>query len=493
MPSSQVWPDQVRRLRPRRALALLALALVSGLLGGDAVINAIAAPRAAEYFGMNSGTAVPATCTGAMTLVACVLGTGLLGDRFGRRRVLLGGVIVVAIGAVLTTYASGPLVFVLGRALTGAGLAASFGMTLAILPALFAAADLPRVFGVWLGVQSVAVMAASVIGIGLIDGTTWRTGYLTVGLLAVLFLVPAWLAVPDSKAAEPGAVGVLDLLPAAAAAAGLVGALSVVADRGWTDLWALAAMVGALGVVALVVRRELRNPRPGSPLRLFASRPFRAACLTGVLAGCAAAMVAVRALGAIQHERGLSASLAAVVVIPFYLGMVLGAVLAVTARERGVPVRPMYVSGLLCVGAGVVVLARMGVDTELSRYSLIFAVVGFGVMWVQNTQSAELMSAVPADSAGTAAAAKTIAGQLGLTLGLGLGLSAPVPAGGAGAAHPFTVGLGVTAALMFAGAAAVLVLLWQRTRAPRGTAESIDTARLLGRISGWRAVGASDM
>ncbi|WP_280384615.1 MFS transporter [Nocardia wallacei] len=464
-PQVQRWPARIGELPGRRALALGALALVSGLLGGDMIIHVIAVPRVAQYFAVGSATAWLAGSIGAVVLAACLLSVGALGDRFGRRRVLLGGVLAVAVGAVVTAYAQDSTIFLAGRAITGAGLAASFGTALAIVAALFPPGDLPRVFGVWLGIQSVTTMAAGVVGAALIDGTTWRTGYFLTGMVAVLLVVPGWMTIPDSRAATPRRLDPAGVLSASAALALLVGGIYRAAGRGWTDPVVLCALAGAAVSAALFAWWELRDAEPAVPLRRLATASFGATCLTGVLAGFAAAVVAVQTITALHDHRGLSVSMAMVVAVPLSLGMVLGADLAAQAQERGWATPALYVSGLICCGTGILALARVGAGAELWVYSAVCAVVGFGAMWAQNPQAAALMSALPADSSGVLAAVKTAVAQVGFALGLGVAAAmvAAFPGGapaGSDAAyfHGFPRGMAVIGVLLLAGAVSVAVL-----------------------------------
>ncbi|GAB2707395.1 MFS transporter [Nocardia thraciensis] len=465
-PQEQVWPVRVRGRTDRRALALGVLALLSGLLGGDTVIHVVAVPRTSAYFAMGSETAWLAAGMGAITLSAGLLGVGMLGDRFGRRRVLLGGVFAVVVGAFVTTYASESTTFLIGRAVTGAGLAACFVTALAIVAALYPPEDMPRAFGVWLGLQSVAIMAAGVVGAALVDGTTWRTGYLITGLVAALLVALAWLTVPDSRAATPRRLDGVGVSLGSVALAALVGGLYRAVDRGWTDPRAWGVLAAGSVLIALFARWELHTADPAVPVRLLTSAPFAATWLTGMLAGFAAAVVVLQTIIALHEHRGLSVTMVMMVAVPLYLGMVLGADLAAQAQERGWSARMMYVSGLICCGVGILALARVGANAELWVYSAVCAVTGFGVMWAQNPQSAVLMSALPADLSGMLAAVKTAAGQLGFVLGLAATLSVVDTL-------RFTAGMAVIGALLLAGALVIAILLrpWGvRAGGTRGTA-----------------------
>ncbi|MBF6174951.1 MFS transporter [Nocardia blacklockiae] len=463
VPQAQTWPAQVRALPHRRALALVTVALLSGLLGADTVVDAVAAPRVAEYFAMDSRMSTLATVLGALCVSAGVLVAGLYGDRLGRRRMLLAGGALVAAGGVAAAYASGPGVFLLGRALTGVGLAASAAMALAIVPALFAPRELARVFGVWLSVQSVAVLCGTVLGGGLIDETTWRTGYFLIAVVAAVLVAAGWCTVPDSRAGGPRPLGIASLALLTVALAGLAGGVGWAARRGWTDVPAVAAVVGSAALFALCGWHELRRRAARVRWWPFTSGPVAAACLVGALTGFATAVAAVRIAEALRADRGLSTSMALVVVVPLYLGMVLGAVLSAQAQEYRIPVRALYSTGLLCCGLGFLALARSGAGTELWVYSTLCALVGFGVMWAQNPQSVVLLSAVPPRRAGSAAALKIIVAQVGFGVGLSVAVrfgpsAAEVTSGVAAPGTGSGTGLSIAAVALLAGALVVAVL-----------------------------------
>ncbi|MGY2063629.1 MFS transporter, partial [Nocardia gipuzkoensis] len=152
---------------------------------------------------MGPGVAATAAGIGVLVSAACILAVGMLGDRTGRRRMLLCGGIAVALGSTLTAYAPDANAFLFGRVLTGMGVAATVVTALALVPALYFRHELPWVFGVWLGIQAIGVMAGG-IGLQFVSSETpWRNGYLVMAWIAMALVVLGWLAVPDSRPAGP--------------------------------------------------------------------------------------------------------------------------------------------------------------------------------------------------------------------------------------------------------------------------------------------------
>lgn len=485
-PAQQIWPRKTQGWGHRRGIALIAVTALACLMSIDSVIHSIAMPAVEEEFGLGPAVASIASGIGTLMLSACLLGAGVLGDLFGRRRVLLGGVAGMVVGGVITAWSPDAVVFVLGRMVTGVSTAAGLGTTLAMLPALVFPRELPHVFGLWFGAQALAVLAGAVVGGALITEISWGAGYLMIAVLAAALLVPGWLLVPDSRAAEPRPFDRAGVLLAAAALFALIGALGQAAVHGWGSPVVLVAVVLAAVALVAFVRCERRSSAPALPLRLFASAAFAGACLTGVMVGFAHAAYMLQTATLLEDHRGRSAMTVVVVSIPLYVGMVLGAVLSGQAQEAGRRARLLCASGLACCGVGALLLTTVDRGTDLWVYSVAGAVIGFGVMWAQNPQSVVIMTAAPPNRAGTVSAVKYAMAQLGF--GLGLGILVPVVAAFPGAAahgdaaffHGFTVAMGCTAVALFAAAAIVVPLLWWYPPRTEGVAAKGDTSELGG-------------
>jgi MFS family permease len=465
----------------RRILALGAVGVLSGLPGIDAALHTLALPIAASGFEMTARTVAVATHLGTVMLVGCLLGAGVLGDRLGRRRMLLGGTLTIAIGALLTAGAEQVSVFLLGRALTGIGTAAVLTMTAAMLPALFGAAQLPAVFGIWLSAQAVTVVAGALVGGALLDAGGWRSAYQGTAVLAGICMVPAWLTVPAVRVEPQRDRDTGGVLLAGTGSAVPAAGFGWVGVGGWTNPAVLGALVYAAPALLGFARRERRKGDPAFPVRLAAAAPFPAACLTAVAVAVAGMAWALSLSPLLAGRLGQATGGVLVLAIPAVLGAVLGAVLSASVQEHGTPARTVLVSGLLCCGLGTVILSSIEVQHARFEYAIVGTLIGFGMSWALNPAASVIMAGVPSERAGSVAAAQAAAAQLGGAIVL---VAVPktivthpdkTPGTGAAYVHGLACAMPVVSVLLIASA--VVVALMMRGHRTRTAAEAAHYCR----------------
>ncbi len=257
---------------------LLATILGSGLAGIDATVVNVALPAIGADFGVGFA-ALQATVTAyTLTLASLILLGGALGDRFGRRRVFVIGVIWFALASAVCGVAPGAGWLIAARALQGVGAALLTPGSLAMIQASFAPADRARAIGAWSGLGGVATAVGPFLGGWLILVASWRWVFWINLPLALVVVLVARRHVPESR--DPGSSGRVDVVGAALAVVGLGGvtyAIIAVPEQG---LWSWPVVLsGAVGLVALVafVVAEGRERHPMMPLTLFASKQFSAA------------------------------------------------------------------------------------------------------------------------------------------------------------------------------------------------------------------------
>ncbi|MCM6776430.1 MFS transporter [Nocardia sp. CDC159] len=429
-------------------------------------MHSIALPQARQEFDMGPGVAATAAGIGALASAACILAVGMIGDRTGRRRVLLCGGLAVAFGSMLTAYAPDAGVFLLGRVLTGAGVAAAVGTALALVPALYFRHELPWVFGLWLGIQAVGVLAGGVGLQVLSTQTPWRNGYLMLAWLVLGLVTLAWLAVPDHRPVGPRRFDVGGALFGSVALVAALIAIGRSVDYRWDSPGVFGTLAFAVLAGAVFVRWERRRGRPAFPVALLDSLPFVAACLAGVVFAFAEAVYLCQTAVLLADYVAGPVLPVALAVVPLSLGMLLGAVLAGQAQEAGTTTRAVLASGLVCCGLGSLTLIFVAERTELWLYAAAGALIGFGLMWAQNAQSVLIMSAVPPNAAGAVAAAKFGVAQVGYALGLSTlapivaAIPTTAPAGTVQAdIHRYTEGMFVTSVVVFTAAVGVIIMV----------------------------------
>ena len=272
--------DGVRYASPAGRWILLATILGSGIAFLDATVVNVALPTIGRQ--LNTGLASLQWTINAytLTLAGLLLLGGSLGDRNGRQRIFVVGVIWFAVASLLCALAPNAGVLIAARALQGVGGALLTPGSLAIIEASFHPDDRSTAIGAWSGLAGVTTALGPFLGGWLVEAFSWRLIFLINLPLAALVVWVTLRHVPESR--DPAAAPKLDLTGAALAAVGLAGvtfALTEGAGLGWTSPLILATSVGGVLALAAFVVVERTSSHPMLPLDIFTSRQFTAANL----------------------------------------------------------------------------------------------------------------------------------------------------------------------------------------------------------------------
>jgi EmrB/QacA subfamily drug resistance transporter len=297
-----------------------------------------------------------------LTLASFILLGGALGDRFGRRRVFLVGVVWFAVASLACGLAPDVETLIVARALQGVGGALLTPGSLALISASFRGVDRAAAVGAWSGLGGIAGAVGPFLGGWLVEWT-WRAVFLVNLPLAALIVAVALRHVPESLDAD--ARGGLDLAGTALAVLGL-GTLTWsltglgAADRDPGLLTGLAVGVAALVAFVLV---ERRSPHPLVPPRLFASRSFTAANAVTLLIYGALGVVFLLLVLHLQTVAGFSPLAAGAALLPVTGVMLVFSARAGALAQRIGPRLPLT-AGSLVSAAGLLLLLRVGADAS---------------------------------------------------------------------------------------------------------------------------------
>ncbi|MEV1006894.1 MFS transporter [Streptomyces sp. NPDC049881] len=337
----------VREPAGRRVLG--AAVFGSGMAMLDGTIVTVALPRIGADLDVPLSDLQWTLNAYMLTLAGLILLGGGLGDRYGRRRVFVIGVIWFTLASLLCGIAPNGNALIAARALQGVGGALLTPGSLALIQATFRPGERAKAVGLWSGLGGVATACGPFLGGWLVDGPGWRWIFFINVPFAVVVLVLT-RGVPESR--DWDASGRFDVLGAALAALALGGVTYALIQR---TVW-----VAAVGVVvgALFVLRERRAPRPMLPLDVFRSRLFTAANLVTLCLYAAIGGVFFLLPTQLQNGLGYSALTAGVATLPTTLLMTALSGPAGALAQRIGPRLPMTV-GPLIAAAGLLLLHRV--------------------------------------------------------------------------------------------------------------------------------------
>lgn len=329
-----------------------------------------------------------------LTLAALILLGGSLGDRFGRRRVFVLGVVWFAVASLLCATAQSVAWLGVARGLQGVGGALLTPGSLALIAATFDPRDRAAAIGAWSGFGGLAGAAGPFVGGWLVDVVSWRAVFLVNLPLAAVVVAVALRHVPETR--DPTATGRVDLAGAGTAALGLAGlTYGLIEQTPWP------VVVGALALVAFVLV-ERRTAAPLVPLELFGSRLFVAANLVTLAVYAAIGTVLFLLVLHLQVVVGFSPLQAGAATLPITALMLLLSARAGALTQRVGPTLPMT-AGPLLAAAGLLLLLRVGPgSTYLADVLPAVVVFGLGLSALVAPLTATVLGAAPGEHAGVA-------------------------------------------------------------------------------------------
>jgi EmrB/QacA subfamily drug resistance transporter len=415
-PASDVTINDPRRRRAVLWAVCLALMAVVASVSG---LN-VAQPQLAAAFDASQNSVLWMINSYTITLAALLLPLGALGDRIGRKRILLVGIAVFALANVLSALAPTGDLMLLARVLSGVGAAMIMPITLATITSTFPPAERSRAIGIWTAVAGGGGILGMFVSALLVDIADWR--YMFV-LPIVLAVVSAVIAIRSVPADAPEAAHRFDIAGASTSIVATVGFSYTLQEgpvQGWVaPLTVTALMLGITASIAFVLI-ELRVKRPLLNVRYFSSRGVSSGSLLllglfGVQAG-----VSIVLYPFFQVVLGWSGLLATVALLPMAVLMMLFSGIAPRVAAR-IGARATMVTGLLVAAAGLTLMATL-VSAEGGFLTVLPGMIGIGIgMGLAMTPSTEaITSSLPKEHQGIASALNDLTREFGAALGVAL-------------------------------------------------------------------------
>ncbi|MET8860703.1 MFS transporter [Streptomyces sp. NPDC004579] len=363
----------------------------------------------------------------SLVFASLLLLAATLGDRFGRRKALLGGLALFAAGSVGATFSSEPGVLIALRALLGVAAAFVMPATLSTITSTFPREQRTRAVSVWAAVAGASAVLGLLASGVVLEVWSWRSVFWLNVVLAVVAVIGTYVFVPESAEPEKQRVDVLGAALTVVGLGILVYSVIQAPEHGWGSVRTLAGIALGLIVLAGFVGWELRHPHPLLDPRLFRNRPFAAGTLSITLQFFAFFGFIFVVMQYLQLVRGDSALIAALSVLPMSAAMIPSARLAPRlAAEFGA--RRPWIVGLIAVAAGLIVLAEL--DTDSSYWLLLAGLIplGAGMGLAMTPATAAITDALPSRLQNVGSAVNDLSRELGGALGIAV-LSSALNAG----------------------------------------------------------------
>lgn len=344
---------------------------------------------------------------------------GRLSDLYGRKALILAGLIFLLVGCMLCGFSRSFLFFILFRAVQGLGVGIIIAMSFTVVGDLF----VPRERGRWLGivtsVYGIASVGGPVLGGYMADHADWRIvfwSFLPLGMAALIFV---WLALPSSI---PSGRRRIDYIGALWLTLSIVLLLLTFSLAGvhfaWTSPFSFGLLGAALLCLSLFVRAERTAAHPILPLILFQNSTFLKASLIGLTSSVCMFGTIMYAPLFFQGVLGTSAVVSGALIMPLTLCLVMANVVSGWLVSRTGQYKKLALAGLLIMTAGMGCLSTMGVGTSESTSFVYIAVFGIGLGIVLSVSTIVSQNAVDDGMMGGATGAFQLFRQFGATIGL---------------------------------------------------------------------------
>ena len=338
-----------------------------------------------------------------LTLASFILVGGVLGDRYGRRRVFVIGMAWFAVASALCAVSTTETMLIASRALQGVGGALLTPGSLAIISASFVRSDRSRAIGTWSGLGGIAAAGGPFLGGWLVE-YNWRLVFLINLPLAAVVIAIAVRHVPETHQSDGADRSRIDLVGAGVlviALSALTYGLTTAGASGWAPLVLGACLLGVLAAVAFVLR-ERSASHPLVPLSIFANRVFSATNVVTVFLYAALGVYFFLMVIQLQVVSGWSPLAAGTSLLPSTVLMLLLSGRFGALSERIGP-RPLMTVGSLLAAGGFALSVRIGPEASyLTEVLPAVVALGLGLSCAVAPLTAAVLGAVPDDLAGAA-------------------------------------------------------------------------------------------
>jgi EmrB/QacA subfamily drug resistance transporter len=407
------------RVYARRWKTLLVLSLSLVIIGLDNTVLNVALPTLQDHFKTSGSTLQWIVDAYTLAFAGLLLLMGTLGDHFGRKRLLQGGLLVFGAGSILAAFAQSSAELIALRSMMGIGGAMIMPATLSTVSNIFPLEERGKAIAVWSATAAIGIGLGPFIGGLLLHYFSWSSVFWLNVPIAALALIAGVVLVPETRDEKPGTLDPLGAVLSVGALVALVYPIIEAPDKGWTSPVILGSFAAAAVLGGLFAWWEIRNPEPMLQLSFFRRPGFSIASL-GVALAYFSLMGAIFAFTQyLQFARGYSAIAAGAIMLPLVVGLGGGGANSDRLVQKFGTSRVMT-AGL--IGLALVLSSALlwTPHTAVWILCLTLASMSFWMSNVMAPATGSVMSSVPESKAGVGSAMNDVNRQVGGALGVAI-------------------------------------------------------------------------
>ncbi|WP_261564414.1 MFS transporter [Frankia gtarii] len=400
----------------RKWLALAGVAVAVFAVGVDGTVLAVALPTLAVKLHASATDLVWFSSAYLLTWAAAMLPLGSLGDRYGRRRVMIASLAAFGAASAWAAWSGSAAMFIAARAVGGIAGAGIVVMAMSAVTVMFAEDERSRAVGVWAAVNFLALPTGPILGGWLLDRFWWGWVFLINVPVVVIALVVVVALVPESRGSHRGRLDLVGMTLFGAGLAGLVYGFAEAGTRGWGSMFVISALLaGALLLIVFALwQRRLTPGPPAAPMSNRAREPlvdvglFRIPdYVWGTVLAFLCSLVMIGVVFTLpqyfQAVLGVDTIGSGLRLLPLLGGLAVGAIGA-EPLTKAMGAKVVLVGGFAVLGAGLILGSETSTGSGFGFVSAWTSITGAGIGAVLATATAAALGRIPVARAGVASA-----------------------------------------------------------------------------------------
>ena len=413
--------DTVENARAGRRewLGLAVLAFPCFLLAVDFTVLHLAVPKITADLKPSSTQLLWIVDIYGFFIASSLITMGTLGDRIGRRKLLMFGAMAFGTASALAAFASTASMLIFTRALLGVAGATLMPSTMALIRNMFLDADQRRIaIAVWINCFVVGGAIGPLVGGFMLEHFRWGFVFLLNVPVMIMLLLLAPVLLPEFRDSTAGTLDILSAALSLTSILSIIYAVKRIAQDG-PSLIALGAIVVGLVLASLFVRRQTHLEHPLIDLGLFKVPAFTASVCTQLIATITFGGLYLLVSQYLQLVLGLSPLHAGISLLPATIMGVLGTIAAPLLVKR-LPIGLVMPAGMILTAFGIFLLSTMDIASGIRTLVIAYVIMSFGVNIAMTLTTDMIMSVAPPERAGAASGISETSAELGAALGIAL-------------------------------------------------------------------------
>jgi MFS transporter, DHA2 family, multidrug resistance protein len=393
----------VKSLGPRRWWVLGALVVILLAVSLDLTALNVALPTLSAQLHASTGALQWIVASYTLVSATLLIPAGLLGDRYGRKKVLLGGITIFLVASVLATYVSSPAGLIAARTLMGIGSAIITPLAMSVMLVVFPKEEQPKALAAWAAASFLGLPLGPIIGGYLLDHFWWGSIFFINIPVSAVALLLGLVLIPESRSAAAPRPDYTGLLLSTFGLVALVYGAIQQEEYGWGDARVWGVMAAGAILVAAFVAWTRRAARPLIDLSLFRDRRFTGGAVPATLLTFALFGVLFVTPQYFQGVLGADALGSGLRLLPLIGGLLVTSRLSPRLVTRYGAALPIAGGGII-IAAGMVMGAFTTADNGYAMAAVWLTIAGLGMGLMLPSSMTAAMGALPADRAGVGSA-----------------------------------------------------------------------------------------